>query len=236
MNAEPPRTRDAAAADAAGVDRVVRRCLAKDPDERWQTAHDVADELRWMRETSGAGALVEIQSRRRGERRLAWPVAVVALVLAVVATTVAAVVWTRSPREPPPAGARPVLLSDRLVTAAEADPQRLFAVSRDGQHVAFVAERDGVPCAVPAGAAGAAGDRHPRHRERDAAVLLAGRAADWLLRRRQVEGGVARGRSARGSGADSTGRAAAPGRRTTRSSSHRQTTAACGRCRRPAEP
>jgi serine/threonine-protein kinase len=37
-------------------------------------------------------------------------------------------------------------VSDRLVTAAEADPQRLFAVSRDGQRVAFIAERDGVPC------------------------------------------------------------------------------------------
>jgi len=36
-----------------GVDRLVRRCLAKDPDARWDSAHDVADELRWMGETSG---------------------------------------------------------------------------------------------------------------------------------------------------------------------------------------
>ena len=28
-----------------GLDRVVKTCLAKDPDDRWQSAHDVATEL-----------------------------------------------------------------------------------------------------------------------------------------------------------------------------------------------
>ncbi len=32
------------------VDRVVARCLAKDPDARWQTARDLASELRWISE------------------------------------------------------------------------------------------------------------------------------------------------------------------------------------------
>ncbi len=35
------------------LERLVRRCLAKSPDERWDSAHDVADELRWI---AGAGA------------------------------------------------------------------------------------------------------------------------------------------------------------------------------------
>ena len=30
------------------LDRIVSRCLAKDPDERWQTIRDVASELRWV--------------------------------------------------------------------------------------------------------------------------------------------------------------------------------------------
>jgi eukaryotic-like serine/threonine-protein kinase len=30
------------------LERLVKRCLAKSPDERWDTAHDVADELRWI--------------------------------------------------------------------------------------------------------------------------------------------------------------------------------------------
>jgi Tol biopolymer transport system component len=32
----------------ASLERLVRRCLAKSPDERWQSALDVADELRWI--------------------------------------------------------------------------------------------------------------------------------------------------------------------------------------------
>jgi pimeloyl-ACP methyl ester carboxylesterase len=48
-----------------GLDRVIRACLEKDPDQRWQNAHDVALALRWpMLEAGGsgessAGALVE---------------------------------------------------------------------------------------------------------------------------------------------------------------------------------
>ncbi len=31
-------------------EHVVRRCLEKEPDERWQSAHDVAEQLRWIAE------------------------------------------------------------------------------------------------------------------------------------------------------------------------------------------
>jgi len=57
-----------------GVDRLVKRCLAKDPDDRWDSAHDVAAELRWLRETSNAGLLTEIHPRRRRVTRSAAPV------------------------------------------------------------------------------------------------------------------------------------------------------------------
>jgi len=38
------------------IERIVRKCLAKDPEERWQTAKDLGDELRWVRE-AGASAI-----------------------------------------------------------------------------------------------------------------------------------------------------------------------------------
>src|SRR5499425_3333254 len=38
-----------------GLDRVVKICLAKDPEDRWQSAHDVAAELKWIAEGSQAG-------------------------------------------------------------------------------------------------------------------------------------------------------------------------------------
>src|SRR5258708_9736536 len=32
------------------LDRVVRKCLAKEPEKRWQAASDVCDELKWIAE------------------------------------------------------------------------------------------------------------------------------------------------------------------------------------------
>jgi len=40
----------------AGLDRVVTKCLAKDPDDRWQSAADLAAALRWSRDDRGARA------------------------------------------------------------------------------------------------------------------------------------------------------------------------------------
>jgi eukaryotic-like serine/threonine-protein kinase len=48
MNAEPPALSTLLPLTPPSVDRLVRRCLAKAPDDRWDSAHDVADELRWI--------------------------------------------------------------------------------------------------------------------------------------------------------------------------------------------
>ncbi|HMA18709.1 MAG TPA: hypothetical protein VKS03_09740, partial [Thermoanaerobaculia bacterium] len=57
------------------LDRVVKTCLAKDPEERWQSAGDVGKELRWIAEGSQAGAIAPAISRRRRRDWLAWAVA-----------------------------------------------------------------------------------------------------------------------------------------------------------------
>jgi hypothetical protein len=50
------------------LDRVVRKCLAKDPDARWQTARDLHDELQWLGESgtqaTAASAAVALPKRR----------------------------------------------------------------------------------------------------------------------------------------------------------------------------
>ena len=48
LNTEPPALDTIQSTGAAFLERVVRKCLAKDPDERWQTARDLADELKWI--------------------------------------------------------------------------------------------------------------------------------------------------------------------------------------------
>jgi serine/threonine protein kinase/Tol biopolymer transport system component len=63
----------------AALDRVVTSCLAKDPDERWQSAGDLARELRWILEGKSAGAALP----RTGPRSpIPWIVAAAAVLLA----------------------------------------------------------------------------------------------------------------------------------------------------------
>ena len=54
------------------LERIVSRCLAKDPEDRWQTARDVAAELQWVaagRIAVGLPAIVTVQAARtRGHR------------------------------------------------------------------------------------------------------------------------------------------------------------------------
>ncbi len=67
------------------LDRLVRRCLKKDPDDRWQTATDVAEELRGISQDAvkPEGAHVTTPVRRRSG--LVWTLAgVVALVAGLV--------------------------------------------------------------------------------------------------------------------------------------------------------
>ncbi|HEX3582195.1 MAG TPA: protein kinase [Thermoanaerobaculia bacterium] len=54
------------------LERIVRACLAKDPDERLQTAHDVALELRWIAESS---SISEPMAQRRRKKIAPWIVA-----------------------------------------------------------------------------------------------------------------------------------------------------------------
>ena len=48
---DPPPVSSLAAAAPASLDRIVKKCLAKDPDERWQSARDLASALQWSRLT-----------------------------------------------------------------------------------------------------------------------------------------------------------------------------------------
>ncbi len=51
MEREPAPLGEIKPLTPANLDHVVMRCLAKDRDERWQTARDLASELRWTRES-----------------------------------------------------------------------------------------------------------------------------------------------------------------------------------------
>ena len=80
---EPLATREPLTPPA--LEHVVRKCLAKQPDQRWDSAHDVAEHLRWVRETSGVAAPPGLDVRNRQSRQL-----VLAVIGALVAATIGA--------------------------------------------------------------------------------------------------------------------------------------------------
>ena len=60
----------------ASLERVVQTCLAKDPDDRWQTAHDVMLELKWIAGGSQAAAVPPATRKRRHLREwMGWALA-----------------------------------------------------------------------------------------------------------------------------------------------------------------
>jgi len=70
---EPPLVSAAQPMTPPALDRVVRTCLAKDPEERWQSAHDIKSELAWIAQAgSQAGVAAPVMARRRSRERVAW--------------------------------------------------------------------------------------------------------------------------------------------------------------------
>ena len=64
------------------LDHVIRRCLAKDPDDRWQSARDLSLELKSISPadpSSQSGVTVPFPARRRLPAYLPWAIAAVAL-------------------------------------------------------------------------------------------------------------------------------------------------------------
>jgi serine/threonine protein kinase len=75
------------------LDHVVQRCLAKDPEGRWHTAHDLVAELRWIAEKTGRAALPQAGKEQRKTYKLAW---ITTSVAAIVATALASWLWWNS--------------------------------------------------------------------------------------------------------------------------------------------
>jgi eukaryotic-like serine/threonine-protein kinase len=123
------------------LERAVATCLAKDPDERWQSAGDLARELKWIG-SGGASHSASHTVERRGPSSRIWMA--VAAVLAVSTLTLAVLALLRQP--PGTATYRTsVLLPEGLLFpgAGQLGGVGRFALSPDGRRVVFVASDPG---------------------------------------------------------------------------------------------
>ncbi len=132
LSADPKPASTLAPTTPPALDRLVKTCLAKDPDERFQTAHDVKLQLQWIAEAgSQAGVAAPVAARRKNRERLAWVTAGVLLLLAALFGTG---FFLRAPKPAPV-----VRSSINLPPQTRLFYDAPFALSPDGRRLAFVA-------------------------------------------------------------------------------------------------
>jgi Tol biopolymer transport system component len=125
MSAEPPSIVSTQPTSPPALDRVVTTCLAKDPEDRWQSAADVKRELQWIAE-GPSGGVPAPPIRARGAW-LPWTIAVAASLLAA-----ALAVSVRTAAPVAPRMELSIVLPERTV------PTDFLALSPDGRTLAFV--------------------------------------------------------------------------------------------------
>jgi Tol biopolymer transport system component/predicted Ser/Thr protein kinase len=99
LEVDPPPMSSLQPMTPPALDRVVKRCLAKEPDERWQSASDLTHELKWI---AGGGAQTVVPGAATAERaRLLRRWALVAgLASLIVAVITSVVTWNLKPSAP----------------------------------------------------------------------------------------------------------------------------------------
>jgi eukaryotic-like serine/threonine-protein kinase len=122
------------------LEHVISRSLAKDPEDRWQSAADVAAHLRWISESgSQAGIAAPVVEKRKRRERL-W-IAVAAL-LALVAAALGATLLRRQAPIAQTVRAEIVAPGDMRYDIATEDSASL-TISPDGKWITFALDEPG---------------------------------------------------------------------------------------------
>ncbi len=133
LKEEPRAMAELAPMTPPALEHLVKRCLSKDPDNRWQNARDVGLELAWVRDAgSAAGLPAPVAAHRRLTARTAW---VTAAVCAVAAIGFGSLVLTQ--RASPPALVRFTVVPPPNHGLVDGQPN--VAVAPDGSAFAYCA-------------------------------------------------------------------------------------------------
>ena len=129
MGVDPPPVSTVLPTSPLAMDHVIQSCLAKDPDERSQSAGEVVRNLRWIRD-AGSEAVTPIASSKSSKwERLAW---VAALLITAVG------VWAFT-RPPPPRVARLTITPPSAEALEITFSYQDVAYTPDGAHIIYTA-------------------------------------------------------------------------------------------------
>jgi eukaryotic-like serine/threonine-protein kinase len=115
----------------SALEHVIAKCLEKDPEDRWQSARDVAQELRWVAESGSQPVAGPVAMPRRNRERLAWGVAALAGVAAIAATALA---WRATQVEPPQVMR---FAAPTASTVRARDTYGIITISPDGRQIVY---------------------------------------------------------------------------------------------------
>ena len=223
LNAEPRPLHELRPAASPLLSHVVARCLAKEPDHRWQSAQDVAASLRWIAKRARP---------RRLPRRAVSAADTLAIAAVALLATGAFIAWLvrRPPHQPRWFGSRSRRILDDL--ARDEAPE----VSPDGRQLRLslrATEQTSFRCATST----TRGQGSGGHRRGALSLLVAGQHVDRVLCRRAAEASGSRRRSPECGGRAPSTISAEAGTPTTRSSSvPRRSRAFSGSLEREVQP
>ena len=131
---EPPDLLTTGQNIPSALDRIVRHCLEKNPEERFQSARDLAFHLESTSSLSGASteAAALLKEKRGTAQPLRWAIALLGVALASAGAW-----WLRGRTEPTPRGVQFLRLTD--FDGLEESP----SFSPDGKSVVFVSDSTG---------------------------------------------------------------------------------------------
>ena len=138
LEREPPPMSALEPQSPSTLDRVVKKCLAKNPEERWHTAHDLHDELTWIAESDASVSLPA--STQTGGQPALWRRALPSVAAAVVASAIVGLtIWsvTRPEPAPPEPAVRSVVTAPPSEAVATGGSNRDLAISPDGSRVVY---------------------------------------------------------------------------------------------------
>ncbi|HEX6502704.1 MAG TPA: protein kinase [Terriglobales bacterium] len=136
LASDPPPISSIQPMSPPALDRVIRNCLAKDPDDRFQSVHDLKLQLKWIAEGGSQAGLPSVVTSRRKNREIVNWIGAGALVLTAV---LAMLLWPK-----PQVATRPIQSylpapDDSTFIVSEDDTAGPVAISSNGTYIAFAA-------------------------------------------------------------------------------------------------
>ncbi|HEX8411217.1 MAG TPA: protein kinase [Thermoanaerobaculia bacterium] len=136
LTTQPPSIRESQPESPPALDRIIRTCLQKEPDERFQSVHDVRLALQWIREGEPAAAT-------RSTRRVA-PIAVAGVLFAIMAVVAVSLFVQERFRRPERRVVRTSIVPPSSLALANNAPPEL---SPDGTQIVFGTSSGAAPAA-----------------------------------------------------------------------------------------